>query len=245
LRLAEQLLERARGVDGAEHDERDHGGHDEDADARGHAAAERGSRHHGENGEHHLNPSISPTSGIHAAGSLGAVISPPLGADALVPEADRLGALRLARLRIAARGRLDVRGRVTVERGVRLRVAPGARVVLEDGCLLGEGCRIDAEGGTVRIGRGARLGPRCVLVALAGIEVGARCAIGAWAMIGDAEPTYDDPERPTRLQPVRTAPVRVGDGALIGTHAALLPGATVAPGEVVAPYETRAPRSAS
>jgi acetyltransferase-like isoleucine patch superfamily enzyme len=169
-----------------------------------------------------------------------------IGADGVVPEpADRLGALRLARLRVAARGRLEVRGRVGVERGVRVRVAPGARVLLEDGCLLGEGCRIEARGGTVRIGPGARLGARSVLVALAGIDVGAGCVVGEWAMIADAEPTFDDPERPTRLQPLRAAPVRVGDGARLAAHAIVQAGATIAPGEVVAPYETRAPRNAS
>ena len=67
-----------------------------------------------------------------------------------------------------------------VERGVRVSVAPGARVRLEDGCLLGEGCRIEAKAGTVRIGPDARLGARSVLVALAGIDVGA----GAWSASG-------------------------------------------------------------
>jgi acetyltransferase-like isoleucine patch superfamily enzyme len=153
--------------------------------------------------------------------------------------------LRLAWLRLAARGRLELRGRVGVGRGVRVRVERGARVVLEDGCLLGDGCRIEARTGTVRIGPGARLDPRCVLVSLAGIEVGAGAVIGSWAMVVDAEPTYDDPERPTRLQPLRAEPVRIGDGARIGVHAALAGGATVAAGEVVAAYETRAPRSAS
>ena len=164
--------------------------------------------------------------------------SPHVGANGVVH-------LRLLRLRLAARGRLEVRGRVRVERDVHARVARGARVVLEDGCRLGEGCRIEAEGGTVRIGPGTLVGARSVLVALAGIDVGAGCVIGEWALIADADPTFDDPERPTRLQPVRTAPVRVGDGARIGTHAALLAGTTIAAGELVAPYETRAPRSAS
>ena len=174
------------------------------------------------------------------------MFSAPIGADAVVPApSDRLGGLRLARLRLAARGRLEVRGRVWVERGVRIAVAPGARVVLEDGCLLGEGCRIEAARGTVRVGAGARLGSRSLLVALAGIEVGAGCRVGEWAVIADHEPTYDDPERPTRLQPLHAEPVRLGDGARIGAHAALLAGATVAPGEVVGSYETRAPRSAS
>ena len=153
--------------------------------------------------------------------------------------------LRLAILRLAARGRLEVRGRVRAERGVRVNVAPGALVVLEDGCVLGEGCRIEAQAGTVRIGAGARIGERSVLVALAGIDVGAGAVVGDWASIADAEPTFADPELPTRQQPLRAVPVRVGDGARIGVHAALQAGAKIAPGEVVGAYETRAPRSVS
>jgi len=115
---------------------------------------------------------------------------------------------------------------------VRIDVARGARVILEDGCELVENCRIDAHAGTVRIGPGARIGERAVLVARAGIDVGARCDVGDWAIIADAEPTYA-PE---------ATPITVGDGARIGLHAAVVAGATVAPGEVVRPYETRAPR---
>jgi acetyltransferase-like isoleucine patch superfamily enzyme len=125
-----------------------------------------------------------------------------------------------------------VRGRARVGRGVRISVAPGARVVLEDGCVLGQRSRIEAHDGIVRIGAGARIGERALLVARAGIDIGARCDVGDWAMIADTDPAFAE----------RAAPVRLGDGARIGLHAAVLAGATVAPGEVVRPYETRAPR---
>ena len=140
---------------------------------------------------------------------------------------------RLALLRL--RRRIELRGRVHVARRVRIDVAPGARVILEDGCALGERCRIQASGGVVRIGPDARIGERSLLVAVAGIDVGARCDVGDWAIIADAEPAFAD----------HPAPVRLGDGARIGLHAKVLAGATVAPGEVVAPYETRAPRSSA
>jgi acetyltransferase-like isoleucine patch superfamily enzyme len=172
------------------------------------------------------------------------VFSAPIGADAVVPAPrDRLGGLRLARLRLAAQGRLETRGSVRIERGVRIAVAPGSRVILDDGCLLGEGCRIEAAGGTVRIGPGTQVGSRALLVSLAGIDVGAGCVVGEWAVIADHEPTYEDPERPTRLQPLHAAAITLGDGARIGAHAALLAGATLAPGAVVGSYETRAARS--
>ncbi len=173
----------------------------------------------------------------------GTPVKSPIGADAIVPEPpSRRALLRLARLRLAARGRLQVYGDVQVERGARVN-ASGGRVVLEDGCLLGEGSRIEAAGGVVRIGPRARIGSRAVLVAASGIDVGAECVVGEWAMIADAEPTFGDPERPTRLQPLHAEPVRIGDGARIGAHAKLLAGTVLAPGAVVASYDTRAPRS--
>jgi acetyltransferase-like isoleucine patch superfamily enzyme len=168
-------------------------------------------------------------------------VASPLGADAVIPSKPS----RLARLRLATRRRVEVRGRVHVERGVRITTAPGARVILERDCMLGAGCRIEAKGGTVRIGPRARLGERTVLVALAGIDVGADCVVGEWAMVCDAQPTGDDPEHPTRLQPVKAQPLRIGDRARIGAHAAILAGARIAPGELVGSYETRPPRSVS
>jgi acetyltransferase-like isoleucine patch superfamily enzyme len=124
---------------------------------------------------------------------------------------------------------VEVRGRVDVARGVRIDVARGARVILEDGCSLGERCRIEAGGGVVRIGRDARIGERAVLVAVVGIEIGAGADVGDWAVIADADPAFAD----------APAPVRIGDGARVGLHAAVLAGAEVAPGEAIAPYETR------
>jgi acetyltransferase-like isoleucine patch superfamily enzyme len=138
---------------------------------------------------------------------------------------------------------VEVRGRVHVERGARVTVARNASVVLEDGAMLGAGCRIEATGGTVTIGREARIGARAILVSLAGIDVGPGAVVGEWAMVTDAEPTYDDPETPTRLQPVRAAPVAIGANARIGAHATVA--ADVPPGATIDPYETRAPRSSS
>jgi acetyltransferase-like isoleucine patch superfamily enzyme len=136
--------------------------------------------------------------------------------------------------RARVRRRATIRGRAHIGPGVK--IEGDGEVVLEDGCRLGAGCRIEARGGTVRIGPGARVGERAVVVAHAGIDVGARAVIGDWAALTDAEPTFDDPESPTRLQPLRTAPIRIGDDARVGPHAAILAGGTVPAGGEVAPY---------
>ena len=84
-----------------------------------------------------------------------------------------------------------------------------------------------------------------MIVAHACVEIGPRVAIGDWAALDDAAPTYDDVERPVRAQPLRSAPIRVGAGAVLGPHAALRPGATVAPAGAAKRWpRTRAPAAA-
>ena len=162
---------------------------------------------------------------------------PPIGADAVIPpRGTRLSSrLRLARLRLLARGALEAGQDVHVGRGARVNAARG-RVRLGDGCMLGAGCRIEASGGTVEIGAGARIGDRSVIVALSQVTVGADAVIGEWAVLSDVEPSGDDVEVPVRLQTLRPRPIAVGDGARIGAHAALGAGAQIAPGAVVGSY---------
>jgi acetyltransferase-like isoleucine patch superfamily enzyme len=147
-----------------------------------------------------------------------------------------LETVRLLAMRARTRGRLRVARDVRVAAGARVRVARGARVVLGRGAVLGARARIEAVGGVVRVGRGARLGDRVVVVAHAGVSIGARAVVGDWAALSDVAPTWDDVERPVREQPLRVAPIAVGEGAVLGPHAALGPGAVVGAGEELAPY---------
>jgi acetyltransferase-like isoleucine patch superfamily enzyme len=160
---------------------------------------------------------------------------PPVGADA--PEPPRHSRLRWAWLRLRLGRRLQTEGRATVGSGVRIAIAPGASVTLGDGVELGEHTRIEAVGGPVRIGAGSRLGERCTLAATTGIEIGSGCSIGDYVLFADSDPGVDDVETPVRLQPLRTAPIRVGDGARIGARAAVLAGAQVKARAVVGSYE--------
>ena len=164
--------------------------------------------------------------------------APPIGADAVVaPRGTRLAArLRLAWLRARARGALEAGRDVHVARGARVRADGGGCVRLGEGCLLGPGSRIEAAGGTVEIGAGARIGERSVIVALSAVTVGAGATVGEWAVLSDLEPTDADVEMPVRLQRLDPRPITVGDGARIGAHAALGAGARVAPGAAVGSY---------
>ena len=120
-------------------------------------------------------------------------------------------------------------------RGIVLDVSPGAEVRIDDTATLGQGTRIHARAGVVQIGAHARLGDRCVLIAHAGIDIGANATLADEVVAIDFEPTHDDVETPVRLQPLRAEPIVVGPGATIGVGAALGPGARVHSGAVVQP----------
>jgi acetyltransferase-like isoleucine patch superfamily enzyme len=109
-------------------------------------------------------------------------------------------------------------------------------VVIAPGASLGPDSRIEAVGGTVVVGPGARLGERAVVVSHAGVEIGPRAVIGDWAAVEGAGPTYDDVERPVREQRLKRGPVTIGAGAVLGPHAVVGPGVVVPAGRVVAPY---------
>jgi len=110
-------------------------------------------------------------------------------------------------------------------------VAPGATLDIAPDAVIGEGCRFHvAEGATVVVGAGTRLGERCVVAAHERVEIGAGCVFGDTATVMDFEPVDADPERPIRQQGLATAPVRIGDGAIVDRGACVLAGATIAPG---------------
>jgi acetyltransferase-like isoleucine patch superfamily enzyme len=124
-------------------------------------------------------------------------------------------------------------GPVAIGRGVRFDVAPGARVVLGAGVVLGDRCRIHVGSGEVSIGAGTILGERCVVTAHERVAIGARCLLGDEVVLIDLDHRFDDVERPVRLQGVRTGPVAVGDGVRIGPGAAVLRGVVLGAGAVV------------
>ena len=107
------------------------------------------------------------------------------------------------------------------------------RVRLEDGCLLGAGCRIEANAGTVRIGPGARLGERSVLVSLRGDR--RRRGLRGRRVGGDLRRRAGvRRRRAPDAAPAGARPHRCGSATARGSalHAAVLAGAAIAPGEV-------------
>jgi acetyltransferase-like isoleucine patch superfamily enzyme len=124
-------------------------------------------------------------------------------------------------------------------RGVRVRVAPGAELVIAGDATIGAGTRLTVNAGTLRIGTGAHIGERCAIVVHERVDIASGARIEDWVSITDFEPVFDDPERPVREQGVRGRAVVVGEGAVVDLAANLTAGASVAPLSRVEPHEVR------
>ncbi len=140
--------------------------------------------------------------------------------------------LPLSLLRRRSRGRVRLGRDVTLGRGVRMDVRSGATLTLADGVTIGAGTRFDVAGGeaAVHIGAGTVLGRRCVVAARERVTVGERCRLGDEVVLMDFDHVAADHERPVREQGLVTAPVCVGEGAVLDDAVVVLHGATVGPG---------------
>lgn len=107
-------------------------------------------------------------------------------------------------------------------------------VRLGDGVVLNRNCMVVAKNGAIRIGARSSIGANSVIVSLSGIELGeavltaGNCGLSAGAYrVDDVDPVIMDQE------PYTNGPIRVGDGAWLGTGAVLLDGVSVGRGAVI------------
>lgn len=110
---------------------------------------------------------------------------------------------------------------------VQLDAELGGRIVLNDGCSIGDGCRLLVRGGMIEIGAGARLEDRCTLLAHESITVGPQATLGDGAMAVDFDHDTADVETPIRLQGLLPSPIAIGARAILGPGACVLRGITV------------------
>jgi acetyltransferase-like isoleucine patch superfamily enzyme len=137
---------------------------------------------------------------------------------------------RLLAARVRTRGRAAFGSGVRLGARVTLDVAPGARLTVGPGVHIDDRCRFHVRAGEATIGAGARLGPECVVAVHERVEIGERCRLEGGNVLVDFDHVFGDPEVPVRAQGIATAPVRVGDGAILDRGAAVLRGVTIGAG---------------
>ena len=145
-----------------------------------------------------------------------------------------LSYLRMARARVGNPG-LRFEGPVFIGPDVRFEVRPGyGRMVIGPYVHFGEGARIRAHEGTLRIGAKSVIGIRNTINTYLDISIGRACLLGDDIYICDFDHRTEDLTVPIKDQGIVKSPVRIGDDVWIGTKVTVLRGTDVGPGSVVA-----------
>jgi acetyltransferase-like isoleucine patch superfamily enzyme len=118
-------------------------------------------------------------------------------------------------------------------------IVPPARVenphciFIGDGVLIHEHAWLNVEPAghevpRLEIGHGTLIGRWCSIACAGAVTIGSEVIVGDQVFLGDTYHRYEDPDLPSIRQPLGSPrPVRVGDGAQLGTGAIVILGVTI------------------
>jgi acetyltransferase-like isoleucine patch superfamily enzyme len=128
-------------------------------------------------------------------------------------------------------------GMVFLGRGVELRARKGyGRIVLGRWVHIGDGNRLRAHEGTLRIGDKTVLGRENTLNCYLDLDIGPQCIVADWVYMCDFDHRFDDVHTPIKDQGIVKSPVRIGADVWVGVKASVLRGARVGRGSVLAAH---------
>ncbi len=128
-------------------------------------------------------------------------------------------------------------GFVFLGRRVEVRARPGyGRVVLGRWVHIGDGNKLRAHEGTLRIGDKCVFGSENTVNCQLDIEFGAATIVADWVYVCDFDHVFTDIHAPIKDQGIVKAPVRIGQGSWIGVKASVLKGVNVGAGSVIAAH---------
>ncbi|MEP6695723.1 MAG: acyltransferase [Pseudonocardiales bacterium] len=108
------------------------------------------------------------------------------------------------------------------------------RVILGRWVHLGDGNKLRAHEGTLRIGDKCVFGSDNTVNCQLDVEIGPATLVADWVYVCDFDHIFSDLNVPIKDQGIVKAPVRIGPGAWIGVKATVLKGVTVGAGSVIA-----------
>lgn len=115
------------------------------------------------------------------------------------------------------------------------RGAEPADFVIEDNVLINRNCLIVAKNGAVRIGGRTSIGGNSMMVSMDGLDIGTAVLIAGGCYISagnyDYRKSSDTPVMDQNL--CTTGPIRIGDGAWIGTRVTILDGVCIGPNAII------------
>ena len=142
---------------------------------------------------------------------------------------------RLVRLRRSRNVLLE--GLVFLGRDVELYARPGhGRIVLGRWVHIGDGTKLRAHDGTLRIGDKVVFGSDTRVNCQLDIEIGATTLVADWVYIADFDHRFEDLDRPIKDQGIAKAPVRIGPDVWLGTKCTVTRWVSIGRGSVVAAH---------
>jgi acetyltransferase-like isoleucine patch superfamily enzyme len=128
-------------------------------------------------------------------------------------------------------------GMVYLGRRVELRARKGyGRIVLGRWVHIGDGNRLRAHEGTLRVGDKTVLGRENTLNCYLDLDIGPRCIVADWVYMCDFDHRTDDVHLAIKDQGIVKTPVRIGEDVWVGVKASVLRGAQVGRGSVLAAH---------
>jgi acetyltransferase-like isoleucine patch superfamily enzyme len=144
--------------------------------------------------------------------------------------------VRLAYFKLRFRGRLVTDGLAFICPGVKFEIGKDAKVVLGRWSWVGNGCKIRAHEGEVRIGAKTVIGQECTFSAFQHISIGRECIVADRAMFIDFDHGVVEVDRPIRMQGIYKRDVRIGHNCWLGYGAAVLRGVTIGDNAILGTY---------
>ena len=126
---------------------------------------------------------------------------------------------------------ISIASGVFLESGVVLRATDGGCITLGRNVSIGRFARIIARGGNIEIGDDVLVSEGCVIVALAGIKIGAETQIAEYVTIRDQD--HNLTPRPIRTSGFASAPITIGRDVWLGAKVSVLRGTTIGDGAVI------------
>jgi acetyltransferase-like isoleucine patch superfamily enzyme len=143
----------------------------------------------------------------------------------------------MLRLRTLRHRNVVTDGLVFLGRGSRLSARPGdARLVVGRWVHVGDGTRLLAHEGTLRVGDKVVFGHSSTVTCYLDIEIGTSSLVADGVYVCDFDHRTDDITRPIKDQGIVKSPVRIGPDCWVGTKVAVLRGADVGRGSVLAAH---------
>lgn len=143
---------------------------------------------------------------------------------------------RLLRLRLL-HPEVITEGMVFLGRKSLVRGRPGyGRVILGSWVHIGDGTKLRAHEGTLRVGDKAVFGSDSTVNCYLDVEIGGRTLVADWVYITDFDHRFDDLHVPIKDQGIVKAPVRIGPDCWLGVKVSVLRGSVVGRGCVVAAH---------